>query len=177
MNVPFTTDELNAAAGMWGCNCGPAALAFVAQVGLDLVWEAMPDFPARGYTTPTMMWQAAERLGLRLRRLRPGGDHDADVRRRPALVRIQWLGPWTASGANARWAYQYTHWIARFTNQHVPGAFVYDVNCGTISAVRWSETIVPLITGQIQRASGGWEVTHYWAAVGSSATAAKECLL
>lgn len=163
LTYPFTEDQAHAAFEEWGCNCGPAALAFACGVGLDEVRRAIPGFEEKRYTSPTMMKAALANLGrefdvvkTELREL-PGSAFGYD---RPSLVRVQWTGPWTSPGANGRWAYQHTHWIATWRHLRLPS--VFDVNGGVMSQDRWNRKIVPLITGSISRADGGYFPTHIW---------------
>jgi hypothetical protein len=54
-NMPtytFTQDEVRIAHEQWGCNCGPAAMAFALQIGLEPVRHAIPLFAERRYTSP-----------------------------------------------------------------------------------------------------------------------------
>ncbi len=156
MRYTFDEEEMAAAAKAWGCNCGPSALAFALQIGLDPVHKAMPEFDARGYTSPTMMKAAIDRLGWGMLPVAdPQIEHmcGRDVR----LVRIQWAGPWTAPGMNPRWAYGQTHWIATY-----PTELVFDCNCGSVTLEKWIREVVPHITSHIKRANGQWFPTHVW---------------
>lgn len=76
------------------------------------------------------------------------------------LARIQWHGPWTADGANPRWAYRHTHWIAslRFDCEW----WVFDINGGWRTLEDWKRDIVPLILQEIPRNNGQWSVSHHW---------------
>ena len=60
---PFTEQEMQAAYDEWNCNCGPSELAFALQIGLDDVRGKIPDFEAKGYTSPTMMKAGLANLG------------------------------------------------------------------------------------------------------------------
>ena len=163
---PFTEAEFKAASDAWGCNCGPGALAFACQISLDRVRAAIPDFDAKRYTSPTMMIAAIAALG---RRHWPEVVSGREFPERlfpddMSLVRIQWTGPWTAPGANPKWAYRQTHWIASWwePEQH----FVFDINGGLMTVDRWKAEIVPLITAHVPRADGGWKPTHVWRLIG-----------
>src|SRR5438552_3121858 len=115
LELPFTESEFDAAHQEWGCNCGPAALAFALQIPLARVKDALPDFPSRRYTNLTMMRAALARLGQSVDECALGIAVDTNIRQmfaeRPALVRLQWDGPWIMNGKPARWAATATHWI------------------------------------------------------------------
>lgn len=165
----FTEDELRAAADAWGCNCGPSALAFALQIGLDEVRAALPDFEARGYVNPTMMREALARLGRRIEIVRsPSGGRnrnrgfgiDTMFAGPMSLVRIQWTGPWTKDGKTARWAASKTHWVACWDDE---GArMVFDCNSGMTSFEWWESNTVNAITATVPRADGDWLPTNVW---------------
>lgn len=167
MTYPFTENDMERAAQDWGCNCGPSALAFALQKPLDAARYAIPDFAKKRYTSPTMM-KAALAFHLQpfdvVRIARPAPGKRADIERmfhaRPALVRVQWEGPWTDPGSNPRWAYRQTHWIATWEERGVP--LIFDCNGGIMGLSRWENEIVPLIVKHTPRASGGWYPTHVW---------------
>lgn len=62
-DYPFTQEEAIAAHREWGCNCGPSALAFALQIGLDQVRPLIPGFDEKRYTNGTMMRMALIRAG------------------------------------------------------------------------------------------------------------------
>src|SRR5688572_16319757 len=111
MNYPFTEQDMERAAAEWGCNCGPSAMAFAIQQPLDVARHAIPEFETKRYTSPSMMKLALHSLKFGFMRvMQPSiGKMFYD---QPAVVRIQWTGPWTMPGSNGKWAYNYTHWIA-----------------------------------------------------------------
>jgi hypothetical protein len=164
-DYPFTEKEANAAFDEWGCNCGPASLAFALQVNLDAVRHAIPGFAEKRYTSPTMMKSALANLG---RPFTPWvNDHgQCDLstmfmRDMPiALTRVQWEGPWTESGANPKWAYRQTHWIATWRDGKT--RFVFDVNGGIMDVDAWKMTVAPKLAALYPRATGGWFPTHVW---------------
>lgn len=184
MNYTFTEDQAKAAADAWGCNCGPTALAFAVRADLESVRHAIPDFDSKRYTSPTMMKAALERLGvawepIELFKRWPREKSMMWVEEcmsvqavwrqvftgRPTLMRVQWTGPWTAPGANPKWAYRMTHWIACFADPSAAGEAgyrVFDVNGGIRPFHDWITTIVPILTGLYPRADGGWLPTHAW---------------
>lgn len=163
LTYPFTEEEYQAAAQEWGCNCGPTALAFALQVKLDVAREAIPGFQEKGYTSPTMMKAALDSRQVRYRAHTPPDEasmFDARFPGYPALVRVQFTGPWTAPGANPKWAYWHTHWIVAWRY----GGFlmVFDCNGGVMNFEQWKGEIIPLLTQQDKRRDGGWKPTHIW---------------
>jgi hypothetical protein len=163
----FTEEETRAAADEWGCNCGPTALAFALQTTLDVVRPAIPDFATRRYTSPTMMKSALEKLHPKWHAVRNpsrGGSVQASIDAMFAgpmsLTRIQWTGPWTAPGANSKWAARQTHWIATWAER---GVFIlFDCNGGIQGLNKWETEIAPLIVATIPRADGGWYAANVW---------------
>lgn len=160
----FSEADAKRAFDEWGCNCGPTALAFAARVGLDVVRPEIPGFDEKRYTSPTMMFKAVINLGLSYvpipcapRSDALPGALDSSI----ALVRIQWTGPWTAPGANPRWAYRQTHWICAWIALNA-GPVIFDVNGGIRSLRSWQEEIVPDLLAGVKRADGGWYPTHVW---------------
>lgn len=172
---PFTQEEMERASDEWGCNCGPSALAFAAQIKLDAVRCAIPGFDEKRYTSPMMMRAAIANLKRDFRsilRSEPG-----EIPRLSgllgllgsaaiALVRVQWTGPWTAPGANPKWAYRQTHWVAAWCvdtdNELCRLPLVFDCNGGIRSLGSWQKEIVPILTSGIKRADGGYYPTHVW---------------
>lgn len=171
IRCPFTEEEAIAAHDEWGCNCGPAALAFTLGITLDAVRpfvEAAGFCRAKNYMSPTMMQRAlgAARACWCVKDLR-GILLPAMQFPDLGLARIQWLGPWTMAGANPKWAYRATHWVAsrrldlkRLAERLNP--VIFDVNGGMMRLREWEEEIVPLITKSIPRADGEWRITHSW---------------
>lgn len=164
---PFTEEDSRKAYDTWGANCGPNALAFALGVHIDKVRGVIPQFEERGYTNPTMMREALATCGKSIQNVRlpprkPGRLPDIEpmFHEQTALVRIQWEGPWTAPGANQRWAYRQTHWVTTWINDQTD--FVFDVNGGARTLESWDQEIVPLLTASIPRADGHWYPTHVW---------------
>lgn len=159
---PFTEDEFNAAAKAWGCNCGPSSLAFACQIELDQARRAIPNFDTKRYTSPTMMVTALANLGAPFLRLPVPAPSDA-MNCNPilgvetSLVRVQWHGPWTAPGANPKWAYRQTHWITLF---EWGATYVFDCNGGMMTLGAWIADIVPFILKHIPRSDGRFSYTH-----------------
>lgn len=165
MNVtyPFTEEEAARASAEWGCNCGPTALAFALQMPLDPIRRAIPDFERKRYTSPTMMKAALATLGTTYNSVEPVSVEAMFEPNRMALVRVQWTGRWTEPGANPKWAYGYTHWIACWSHvagwQSVPA--VFDCNGGVMCFAEWAEEIVPLLATH-KGGDGKWVPTHIW---------------
>lgn len=166
----FTSTDIDRANHDWLCTCGPAALAAILDLTLDEVKpHFMPAFP--GWTTPTRMFDALRHAGARW-------TWRAVLRDSPhpwpsyGIARIQWEGPWTQPGANARWAYTHTHWVGVSQGKGSRGQDlidIFDVNTvGDGSALQdgwgplewWTSEIVPRLTADIKRATGKWHVTH-----------------
>lgn len=168
---PFTNDELAEAADAWGCNCGPAALAFALQIPLWSTRYALPRFVEKRHTTPTMMREALAAYHVTPWVVRlPEQKYPTDIAGMfdalgtIALVRVQWTGPWTAPGINPKWGYVHSHWIAAWRDGVKDGGvnLVYDVNSGISSMQFWEyETVQRIIAGHA-RADGGWFPTHIW---------------
>ncbi len=176
---PFSEAEAKQAYDEWGANCGPNALAFALQVPLTTVRGKIPGFDEKGYTSPTMMKAGVEAMGKKVNPYPFPLVAAAWFAPRLALVRVQWTGPWTAPTANPKWAYWHTHWIVCWkgivlaaqdmsaaamesgaSEEEVPT--VFDCNGGIRSFQSWKDEIVPLLTGSIKRADGGWLPTHVW---------------
>ena len=171
MTAPrFTLADLERANRDWQCNCGPAALAVIAGLTLDEVRPMfLPAFP--GWTTPTRMSEALRRSDRRWSSITVPY-RSTTTWPIYGLARIQWHGPWTASGANQRWAYQHTHWVGVSQGRGSRGQHLIDIwDINTMGSVGgfedgwgplewWSSEIVPLLTADIKRATGGWHITH-----------------
>jgi hypothetical protein len=154
LTYPFTEDDAKRAFDEWGANCGPTALAVCLGMTLDAIRPHMGDFEAKKYTNPTLMRECVARAGGRIiGTIKDWTEH--------GLVRIQWHGPWTASGANPRWAYRLTHWVHAKRTGGV-NRWVFDVNGGWRSLDSWVRNIVPAIVASIPRADGKWSITHGW---------------
>jgi hypothetical protein len=166
--IRFALADLERAHAAWSCSCGPAALAAICGLTLDEVRAHFPTF--RGWTNPTMMGSALDSArraaAIASWRVEPSRSWP-----RYGLARIQWEGPWTAPGANPRWAYRHTHWVGVSRLQLAAGGgdpdavFVWDCNAmelgeGWSPLAWWSTQIAPRLTADIPRASGGWHVTH-----------------
>lgn len=160
ITYPFTEEDSRAAFDAWGANCGPNALAFALQVPLAKVRLLIPEFEEKRYTSPTMMKAALANAGASFRSITPT-DKASMFQWDTSLVRVQWCGPWTAPGANPRWAYRQTHWIATYMIER-QAPMVFDCNGGIRGYQSWASEIVPLILEHYPRANGEWFPTHIW---------------
>jgi hypothetical protein len=114
------------------------------------------DFERKGYTSPTLMLSILKNLGVAFKRR-------ADLLwPNFGLVRVQWAGPWTATGVPARVAYRHTHWVASCIRSEKRPDAVFDVNCGHwCNFEDWSTILVPHLLRECEpKASGEWWVTH-----------------
>jgi hypothetical protein len=159
---PFTAGELLDATRAWGCNCGPAALAFAAGVQLERARGAIPGFDLKRYTSPSMMTAALAALGVSVEPVASWrvGIPSMFSPARSSLVRVQWTGPWTAPGANPRWAYRHTHWVCAFERNGLD--LVFDINGMVTTFEDWDSRVVPGILRHVERGDGGWLPTHVW---------------
>jgi len=168
----FSLADVECANAEWRCNCGPAALAAICGLTLDEVRALFgPNWP--GYTNPTAMFAA----------LRASGATHHELRRTSAseqlwphwgLCRIQWDGPWMARNVPAVARYQRTHWVgvSRLILQDgtvsAPNVCIWDVNQlgpplngdGWAPLAWWRSRVVPRLTSEVRRATGGWHITH-----------------
>ncbi len=161
----FTPADFEAANAEWSANCGPSALAAICGLTLDEVRAHMPSFEAKRYTNPTMMFDALRSVGVRWTALRQGESGAALPWPSYGLCRIQWEGPWTQPGVPIRARYRYTHWIGAAREPRGDEMGVWDVNAlangtGWCDRENWAAVLVPHLTADIKRASGGWHVTH-----------------
>lgn len=162
----FTEADAHRAFREFGCNCGPSALAAILGKTLEEIRPAVETvgFAEKRYMSPTMMAKAIPLAGGQITARHV---HNATAPRtlrwpQAGLVRIQWTGPWTAPGSNPKWAYRQTHWVASWKEPADPEPLLFDVNAGRIWLSNWTAHIVPLLTGAIPRADGGWYVSHSW---------------
>jgi hypothetical protein len=170
----FTASDVDRASWDWLCSCGPAALAAICDLTLDEVKPHFrPAFP--GYTNPGRMFEALRRTGRKYAAI--GADSGfSPTWPSYGLARVQWHGPWTAPGANPRWAYTHTHWVGVCRLQLADGTedpncvCVWDVNqlsdapagetAGWAPLSWWAGVLVPKLTAEIKRTNGGWHITH-----------------
>ena len=168
LTIAFDRDDSQAAADEWHCNCGPAALAAILGKGPNDVRQACESvgFEAKRYMSPTMMKSAIPLAGGRIKRERAiRRDSGRLMFPELGLARIQFTGPWTKEGSNPKWAYRQTHWVASWRQGR--DCSIFDINGGVRSYADWVEEIVTLIIANIERADGGWYVTHSWEIVRS----------
>ena len=163
--VRFTQDDANRAHDEWGANCGPGALAAIMGMTLDEARPRLIGFDAKGYTNPTMMFDALKSVSadFAVRRFPDGRYCDLDW---PlfGLARIQWEGPWTNPGVPMRARYRYTHWVGA-NRADLRNIGIFDINCmnngtGWCALKDWAEVIAPHLIAQYPRASGKWHITH-----------------
>ena len=164
--IRFDGDEAMRANKEWGFSCGPAALAAVLNLRPVDVKPAFPQFP--GYCTPSAMttalatlkqlheWRIATHPPL-VEQCDPMPDPLALLPAR-GVARIQWAGPWTEPGANVKWAYQHTHWIASWRDGDA--CEIYDINMGVNPADVWVRDVVPQLLVAHPRATGRFWITH-----------------
>ncbi len=171
----FTLADLERANAEWGCNCGPASLAAICGLTLDEVRAAFgPAWP--GYTNVRMMLAALDRASAPCRGWANASDGDGYGIAWPryGLALIQWEGPWTEPCAPSRERYarldraKRTHWVGvrQAGYRGRPGVDIWDINAladglgGWRPLEWWSGVIVPVLTADIKRATGGWHITH-----------------
>jgi hypothetical protein len=157
ITYPFSAEEAQAAFDEWGCNCGPASLAFALGVGLDYIRESIPGFAEKRYTSPSMMAAALKNNAQQWKVVPPRRENLSLADDFRLLVRIQWTGPWTMQGANPKWAYRQTHWICACGR-----GIVFDINGGVRTLESWEKEIVPILVANTPRADGNWFPTHIW---------------
>ncbi len=156
----FTLEEAQRACDEWGLNCGPAAIAVISRLNLEELRPHLGDFEKKHYTNPTLMWQILKSIGARWR-LRKDGQQWP----RYGLVRIQWEGPWTATGVPIVARYRHTHWIASMFVDGYEVQYIFDINClcvgGWVPLIEWSSRVVPWLLKECEpKASGAWHPTH-----------------
>lgn len=163
----LTAEESEVAYREWGANCGPNALAFILGIPVDETRQLFPD-PFPGFVNPTQMGEAIKKYAV-------AGKCDLAVQTEridsvdkmfglvPAVVRIQWGGPWCGHTVPKKAAYRYTHYVGTFMPGSQTSCFVYDVNGGgAMNAYDWEKIVVPKIIQTMPRADGEWWPTHIW---------------
>lgn len=156
----FSVDEADRAFEVWGANCGPGALAGVLGLTLEQVRPHLGNFESKGYTNPSLMYQALTALKIPFRRVL---GRRGQPRAWPSfgLVRIQWHGPWMKPGTPGFVKYRHTHWVGAAT---VAGdVWVFDINCacvgGWVPLQEWSGQVVPWLLKQVEpQADGSWSL-------------------
>ncbi len=175
VSLAFGEDDMDLAWNVWGCNCGPASCAAILGVTLADVRLAFEEygFAEKRYTSPTMMRNVLATLSVSHTERKIVSLFEVNKFPWAGLVRVQWEGPWTEPGANPKWAYRHTHWIAAWRPPSLtprdepppPGGrlpVVFDCNRGLISFAEWEKEVVPRLVAMTPRADGGWHVTHSW---------------
>lgn len=165
----FSIDEAEAAFAEWRFNCGPAALAAVLGLTPAELRPHLLDFERKGYTNPTLMAAVLQNLRVPFRRIyecpvAPRSEQPA-VLPTFGLVRVQWAGPWTASGVPMAARYRHTHWVG--TRGVAASREAFDVNAmcvgGWIPWGEWAHHLVPWLLRETEpKASGEWWPTHCW---------------
>ena len=157
--TPFTFEDAEKAYREWGANCGPGALAAIMGMTLEQVRPHIPDFDAKRYTSPTMMYAALKNIGRPWEKIVAGWPIYG-------LVRVQWEGPWTKLGVPIAARYRYTHWVGAQTPYgNSKNIGIFDINCmnngtGWVSLNDWSSQIAPYLIAQYPKADGKWHLTH-----------------
>lgn len=155
---PFNIDTAQAAVDAWNFNCGPAALAAIMGLSPNEVRPHMGDFEKKGYTNPTLMYQALRSVGAEFQ--------DVESWPKWGLARVQWEGPWTMPGVPIRARYRHTHWVGCAGGRgELPPQWIFDINCmcdgGWEPYDVWANEVVPwLIRECAPRADGKWHLTH-----------------
>jgi hypothetical protein len=159
MIYTFSQAEAEHAYRTWNANCGPNALAFALQMPLEAVRRHIPRFEERHYTSPSMMKAALASLCRSYISVKKPTASDM-FDRPPALVRVQWGGPWIVNGKPQRWAARQTHWVCAWEEE---GRYlVFDVNGGMQLLEDWRDKIVPLLTSEVPRCDGTWYPANVW---------------
>lgn len=163
-SLRFTPADLERANSEWGCNCGPASFAAICGLTLEETHVHFSDFA--GWCAPSTMHAALSRRAPLLDWSRVSGWP------RYGLALIQFEGPWTEPNpARERWLRieraKRTHWIG-VARQDGFGPAVWDINAlgrgsdrdGWVWLAEWERDLVPILTADIKRASGGWHITY-----------------
>jgi hypothetical protein len=183
-DLRLTADASVRAHESWGFNCGPGALCAAFGLTADEVRPHLGDFERRGYMSPTAMAAAIRSLGASHRQTYRGDRHlplsDWPPPPTLAVVRIQFDGPWCATGVPMQARYGATHWIA-VAGLPAGGAEVFDANNlvlgldGWVAWRVWEDRVVARLAANKPRATGRWWPTHVWeveAAAGAAGRAA-----
>ena len=171
----FSQSESEDAFKEWGANCGPNALASVMGMHIQDIEGIIPEFGEKRYTSPAMMTAALVRLRAKVDkwRIRDVLDKNLNIDAMfspvPALVRIQWCGPWTRNMHHYKWAARQTHWIATQKDEtknpfvHDDSRFmVFDVNGGLRTFSSWKHEVLPPLVSSIPDATGDWYPLQIW---------------
>lgn len=168
----FDIKSAQAAADLWGFNCGPGALCAVLQKTPDELRPYLQDFEAKRYTNPSMMADILRGVNAKWRNVwEAKADCTRDALAVPiypqfGLVRVQWDGSWCNAGVPVGARYRRTHWIAYASPEYTrDGAWAFDINAmcvgGWITFREWSCDLAPwLIRECVHGGSGKWWPTH-----------------
>lgn len=162
MKPRFSLEDADRTYDEWGSNCGPGAIAAIMGLTLDEVRPHMGDFERKRYTNPTLMWATLQKLGAKFSYR--GGDLGRENWPDYGLARVQWEGPWTATGVPIRARYRHTHWVG--TSKRPTTIGIFDINCmnngsGWVDVSDWVGIVVPWLLSMCEpKASGQWHITH-----------------
>lgn len=158
----FGPDEIRAAYELWGCNCGPAALAACLGLELDAIRSAIGRFDQLGYINREMMFEAVVKLGFRCREDLVADQDGVDRYPSHGLCLVQFGGPWIdGEKPNPKWASRHTHWIAC----KIVGVqtWIFDINClGWSTYQRWAEGTMPFLSKADRYRDGTYFLRNSW---------------
>lgn len=157
--IRFSQVELSEAYGVWGCNCGPAALAAVLDLSLTECFCFLGRFDKRRYMNTQHMQEAIEQAGRRWRNVKLSPDTPT-----LGLTRVQWHGSWLLPGVPLGAAAKRTHWIG--LRHHEGQRLIYDVNASFgfpktwETADEWENGTAPQSAEWIRGCDGTWSITN-----------------
>jgi hypothetical protein len=160
----FSLADSERAHDEWGANCGPGALAAIVRCTLDEVRPYLGDFESKGYTNPTLMFDALRAIGAHFEYTMLGKRCTMVEWPTYGLARVQWEGPWTEPGVPMAARYRHTHWVGAARRDDRIG--IFDINCmnngqGWVSLDDWRTKIAPwIIRLCVPRGYGTWHLTH-----------------
>lgn len=130
----FSPWDMEVASINFGAMCGHGALA--AAIGTDVI-RVMEHFERGGWVNIPIMKAAIARAGYRTIPLTDWPKPDETV---PAVVMIQWTGPWMAEGVPVAARCQHRHWVAAV------GDWIWDCNAeGWFTRACWERFIPPAL--------------------------------
>lgn len=154
--VCFDLSDAQKAFDQLGANCGPGALAAIAQIELEDAVYAIPDFVKKGHTKEAMMRSALNNLGIEFNEKEQGSW--------PAhgLVRVLWHGPWWDDGLIAR--FMRSHWVATTISEGC--RWTFDINAismgGWIPHEEWVQNCAPYVASFEKESFGTWSTWETW---------------
>lgn len=154
--LSFDLNDAQNAYEKYGANCGPGALAAVAQVPLKDAVMAIPDFVKKGHTKETMMRSALRVLQVNCveKEQGPWPSH--------GLVRVLWHGPWWDDGLIAR--FMRSHWVG--TTVLDGKRWTFDINAmsvgGWLLHDEWVHDCAPYVASFEKDAYGTWSSWETW---------------